>query len=173
MDRNKTNRIKKMIFLLTTYFTIVLSANAATNDNGKNELYPYNDNPTYYISPYTTYSKGNVYIADKETIKSIIVDSDDVYIIDARNQKDPNMCICNSYKIQSKEDIEEIIDILLLYEEKNPSGWERTRQSLYNELILHNAGFELGIQRTRTRNVDFNNEDEEKYDSPLLIRILK
>lgn len=165
-------RIKRIIILLTTYFTIILTVKAGTI-NDKNELYPYNTNPTESIDPYASYSRGDVYIADKDTIKKIIVDSKDIYIIDERDQDDPNMCICNSYKITSSEEIDEILNIILKYEEENPSPWDRSKDSLYNEWVMHNIGFNLGIRRFRTRNVDLDNNDEENYNSEVLTRILK
>ncbi len=173
MNNSKKDRIKKLIFLLTTYFTILLTVKAGTNNTGKNELYPYNTTPTETICPYTTYGNRNIYIADEETIKRIIVESNDIYIIDERDEKDPNMCICNSHLIKSTQEIEDIIDILLQYEKENPSDWERTRDSLINEWIMHNLGFDFGIKRLRTRNVDLNNADEENYDDLILSRILK
>ena len=170
MDKKK---IKKLILLLTTYFTIILTVNASNGRNDKNEKYPYNPNPKYTIEAYSTYSKGNIYIADKDTILDVLVESDDIYIIDDRNSPNPNMVVVNSYKIRSKEDIDRLIDTILQYEEENPSDWERTRASLYNELKLHNAGFDVGFQRIRTRNVDFDNEDEDKFNTPLLRRLIK
>jgi hypothetical protein len=160
------DRIKKAFFLFTTYFAIVLTVHATTSS--KNKQYPYNVTPIYSVAPYTTYSNGDVYIADKETIKNIIVKSDDVYIVDERDTEDPNICICNSYRIRSLKQINEILDIILEYEEKNPSPWDRSKESLYNEWILHNIGYELDIKRQRTMNVDLNNKDEDKFSCLIL-----
>ena len=172
MRKNKQT-IKKILFLITTYFTIILTVNANSGKD-KNELYPYNTTPQETISPYTTYSKGNIYIADEDTIRRIIVDSSDVYIIDERdNQRDPDMCVCNSYKIRSKEQIEEIIDILLEYEKENPSPWDRSKESLINEWLIHKFGYEMGYKISRTMNVDLDNNDEEKFNGSPLNLILK
>lgn len=169
----KKRRVKKLIFLITTYFTILLTVKAG-GGNSKNDSYPYNEVPYETIAPYTTYSKGSVYIADAETIKRIIVDSCDLYVIDDRgNEKNPDMCICNSYKIRSKEDIREIVEILLQYESEFPSDWERTAESMYNEIRMHNKGFDLGYKETRTRDVDLDNNDEEKFNNPMLSLLLK
>ena len=166
-------RVKKFILLLATYFTILLTVNASNGKNDKNEKYPYNTNPTYSIEPYTTYSGGNIYIADKDTIMNVLVESNDIYVIDERNGTNPNMVVVNSYKIRSLKQIEELIDTLLQYEEENPSDWDRTKSSLYNEILLHNLGFDLGIEKIRTRNVDFDNNDQDKFESPILRRIIK
>ncbi len=168
---NRHNQIKKALLLIATYFTAILAAKA--NSDNDNMLYPYNDTSISMIDPYTDYSNGSVYISDEETIKSIIVDSNDVFIIDYRTRNDPNMCICNSYKITSEEQMNEIIDILLEYEMENPSDWERTRESLYNEWVLHNFAYQLGIEQTHTQNADLNNNDEERFNSLILRRILK
>ena len=166
MINTKKNRIRKIIFLLTTYFTIVFTVKA--NTNSKNKQIPYNEIALFTILPYDSYSNGNVYISDFKTIKAVIIDSNDVYIIDERNDEDPNICICNSYKIKSIKDIKEITDIILKYEKENPSSWNRSKESLINEWILHNMGYIFDIKRQRTMNVDFNNNDENKYKTMIL-----
>lgn len=169
----KKIKIRKLLILIAAYFAALTTLLAATHDDGKNELYPYNDTPKENIVPYTTCDLGNIYIADKKTIKKIIVDNGDIYIIDERRNDNPNMCICNSYKIRSKEDIKAILKILLQYEEEDPTKWDRTFDAMYNEFIMHNVGFDFNINRVRTRNVDLDNADEENYDSPVLTFILK
>ncbi len=165
---NRNNRIKKALFLIATYFTVILTANA--NSDSKNTHFPYNETSTHIIDPYATYSNGAVYISDEDTIRSIIIDSDDIYIVDYRNCKDPNMSICNSYKVTSKEQICEIIDIILEYEKQNPSNWYRTKESLYNEWIIHNTSYQFGILKSRSGNVDLDNRDEIVYK---FLKILK
>ena len=61
--------------------------------------------------PYASYSNGDVYIASEEVINSIITDGSDVYIVDKRNGKDPNMCINSSYRITSQNQRDEILEI--------------------------------------------------------------
>lgn len=154
----KYNKIKKALILTFAYLTIMFTVNE--NDNNNNELYPYNNEPSIQIDSYCSYSKGNIYICNEDTIKRIIVNSNDIYIIDKRNECNPVICICNSYKIKSKKVREEIINILLNYEKNNPSNWNRSKSSLMNEWLFHNIAFEFGYQISHSQNVDFDNEDE-------------
>ena len=57
----------------------------------------------------------------------------------------------------------EIIDILLKYEEENPSEWERTRDSMYWEWYFHNYYCNNGVEIERTKDVDLDNNDEKTY----------
>ena len=140
------NKIKKTICIITSLF--VSSFIPANKTLVKNKT--------------ASYSKGNVYI--DSSLPSDITDNPfDVFVIDKRNNSNPNMKICDSYRICSVEDREAIIDILLKYEEDNKSEWNRTKESLLMEWYVHNLLYELGIERGRTRDVDFDNDDENKY----------
>jgi hypothetical protein len=160
-NSNYKNRVKRAIFLIATYFTVIFTVKA--NTDNKNESYPYNDTSIEIVSPYATYSNGNIYIANSDVIKQIIVDSSDVYIIDNRFSTNPNICICNSYKINNKNDIDEILDILLKYEEEYPSQWNRDFITMRREWIMHNLCYYFEVEKYRTAEVDLNNDDEEMY----------
>lgn len=117
------------------------------------------------IEPYTNYSKGYIYILDNvDQIDNINQKENDVYIIDQRNNKDPNIKIVNSYLINDKETMNEIIDILLEYEYIYPSNWNRNKNSLLNEWLVHNNLFYINYEVVRTKDVDFNNKDERRYN---------
>ena len=141
------NKFKKTICLLSTYF-LLFTVNSEA-EQGKDD-----------IKPYATYSKGKIYIADEDTIKRIVEDSDDLYIIDYRNDDNPDMQVLDSYKIRSITDINRVVDVLLKYEEEYPSPWERTRFSLVQEWLEHNILNSAGIAEESTRNVDFDNAEE-------------
>ena len=117
----------------------------------------------------TPYSNGYVYICDDAKYE-LIDNPCDVLVIDRRYKKNPDMKVRDSYKIISLEEQEEIIDILLRYEAENPSRWNRSKNSLQNEWFVHNLLYRLGIETNRTRDVDFDNEDEEVFKTKKLKR---
>ena len=116
------------------------------------------------IINYIPYSNGKIYIGSEDYLKSINdLTSSDILILDERDKKDPNIKIYNSSFIVNTDLIEEILNILLEYEEKNPSDWNRSLESMRTEWILHNASYYLNYKRERTKDVDLNNKDEDKY----------
>lgn len=113
------------------------------------------------IDPYDTYSNGKIYIGT-DLIK-ISHDSKDIFILDERNKKNPNMKICNSYKITDYKERQEILESILKYEKEFPSDWDRTIDSMTYEWFIHNLFSNIGILRYRTNDVDLDNNDEEFY----------
>ena len=125
---------------------------------------------------------GNVYILNLDGSpeeQEAIADSqsigyNDVVVLDYRdNKSNPNMQIRNSINVRNEKEMYAIIDVLLGYEEKHPSNWNRTRESLYSERIWHNrinimantsdkVGYTDGWVE-RTRHVDLDNQGEQLF----------
>ena len=168
----KNKKIRNAILLLSSYFVVLFTAKTTRSDD--TAPIPYNPIDTEQtIEPFANYGKGDIYIGSEAVIEEIIRDTDDVYVIDDRGGKDPNMCICNSYKINDPRDQEAIVDILLDYEEQDPTKWERSRDSLLNEWQIHNLCYHLGIQKRSSINADLDNHDEDNFDSDILTKILR
>lgn len=107
------------------------------------------------------YNKGHVYIINEH--ENINPSENDVLVIDLR-KKSKNIRILDSYKIIDVKDIFEIIDIILEYDKENPvQDYNRSRKSLINEWLVHNALYYLFIERDRTKSVDFQNTEENIY----------
>ncbi|MDE5888487.1 MAG: hypothetical protein K2H20_00535, partial [Bacilli bacterium] len=79
----------------------------------------------------------------------------------------PDMCIYNSYKIKESSIIMEVLLILEEYEKENPSNWNRTLDSMYNEWIVHNICYGLNYRIRSTEHVDLDNEDEAIFSMPV------
>ena len=110
------------------------------------------------------YQNGIVYIGSQEYLDNITnVCDNDIFILDARDEKDPDMKVLSSYLINDLKVQREILKIMLEYEEKNPSLWDRSIESMQNEWLLHNLMAIFSYKKERTMDVDFNNGDEEKY----------
>ncbi len=148
---NKT--LKRTICIATALF---LSSFMSANESEDNKKY-------------ASYSKGDVYI-DTHVPEYFSPNPYDVFVLDRRSGNNPDMRIYNSYKITSLEEQEEIIDILLRYEEEFESDWDRSKESLQREWAIHNLLYELGIKPKNTKHVDFDNEDEEDYKTYSLKR---
>ena len=153
------NKKKKAIIILSTFFAILLTPKVKKNSKEIqiNEKYVYHS-----VTPYATYSNGNVYIINSKELLNIINDND-ICIIDQRETLDPDMHIHNSSKIKNLKQMNEIISIIEDYENKYPSSWNRTHKSMINEWIIHNISYEFGYNIDSSKSVDLNNSDENKY----------
>ena len=78
------------------------------------------------------------------------------------------MKIKDSYKIMTNSEMLEVLRLLEEYEEKNPSNWNRTIQSMRNEWIYHNMSFYLSYETISSKDVDLNNADEYRYEKKLI-----
>ena len=162
---------KKVIILLSTYFTFLIMPKIKSNDNFINYNSEYDSTE---ILCFAEYNDKKIFIANADLIESIIDENDNnIYIIDERFTKDPNISICNSYRIKDNIKINDILKILEEYEKLYPSDWDRTFESMKSEWIIHNICYDLNINRTSTQNVDLNNNDQNTYDKNILTKILK
>ena len=74
------------------------------------------------------------------------------------------MQIYSSYKISDTNVRNEILNILMEYEKKHPSKWERSLNSMKVEWFVHNLLHLFNYRLDHTTDVDFNNADEEIYN---------
>ena len=63
--------------------------------------------------------------------------------------------------------------IILIYDSLYPSDWKRSIESMRVEWTVHNLLYDIGYERARTRDVDLDNLEEEKYNNKILRRIIK
>lgn len=167
MKRNKLTKglisIGIIVLLLTNY----------END--------YKYNPQYEIvdeagSEFARYRNGKVFIGTRAYLYSVReeIEENDIIVLDQRyNISDPNMKIISSYKINDKEIRNEILEIICKYEEKYPSRWDRTIESMRLEWFMHNISYIFKNEIDRTKDVDLDNNEERYYDNKILNRILK
>ena len=83
------------------------------------------------------------------------------------------MEIYNSYEFRNRDEMMDILEVLQEYERRYPTNWYRTNPSMMNEWRIHNILYDISFERSHTREVDFDNLDEEIYDSKLLTKIFK
>lgn len=140
-------------------------------------LQDYEYHPEYEIledgQAYACYRDGDIYIGDEEYLKCVNCKPGDVLICDTRNAEDSNFKIYDSYHVTDKEARNDIIEVLLRYEEENPSNWNRTKESMRLEWYVHNLIHDFTPETDHSTDVDLNNSDEQIYDIKVLRRILK
>ena len=158
----KMSKRKRLFIILSTYIILLTTPKIYA------EVIP--DTITYN-SEYTT--ENNDYYASLNNKKIYIIKTDrntftppddNIYIIDERDNTDPNMSIIDSFKLNDKE-IREVVSILLKYEEAYPSNWSRSYEAAIRECRFHRYGYSFNLETERTGQVDLNNNDEELYSS--------
>ena len=164
---------KKAFIALSACIIILTSIKFNNYQYSPKISYNYKYNPGSE-EPFGTYRKGNIYIGDQEFIDRIFDEStDDVYVVDLRDMDNPDMEIYNSYEFRNRDEMMDILEVLQEYERRYPTNWYRTNPSMMNEWRIHNILYDISFERSHTREVDFDNLDEEIYDSKLLTKIFK
>ncbi len=82
----------------------------------------------------------------------------DLLIGDFTNQNNPTLYAYQAHKINNNAH-DEIVDIMLKYDETHNTDWERTKESLLIEWREHNR---YSWASARAQNVDFDNNEEGK-----------
>lgn len=138
---------KKLLSILVSFFLMYNNEALSSNDGYSKE-----------------YKNGTVYIGNKEYLESLDdICENDLLVLDARNDEDPNMKVYASHLINDPLLQKEILEILLEYEDNDPSLWDRSLESMQREWYIHNLMVMFSYKLERTSDVDFNNGDEEKY----------
>ena len=170
MDRKK--HLKSVILL---YATLGIPITAFSLEHKPNQYAIYEETE----GPFGAYQNGNVYIGNHKYINSIKDEIKPGDVLIERGYKtsdgdfDPNYKIYSSYLITDINDQEAILNILSAYNSLNPWGFERTIESMKIEWCVHNILYDVGIERDRTKDVDLNNSDEEKYSLESIKRLIK
>ena len=114
--KHKNLKVKRACFILASSFVLYGYLK-----------YDHVYNPSYVITeeePYfATYTNGRIYIGTLNEINQIKdqINKNDIIVYDERDGSDPNMKIVSSYKIKDKDIRNEILEVLLIYEELYPS----------------------------------------------------
>ena len=153
-----SKRLKATIALFIITFTV------KSSNQSKDIKITYND--SFRVNgchTFATYKDKEIIIGSKHFIESLNQNDNNIYIIDERFSSDPDLSICESHKIYHLTQMKDILDILMEYEQRYPSKWDRTYKSMLNEWIIHNICYYLKHEIERTKQVDFDNSDEQLY----------
>ena len=171
MDRK--TRIKSILFLYITLVITIYLFDDYEYKNNKYIIYSETD------EAFGAYKGGKIYIGDRDYIISVKDKAKKGDILIERGYKtndnclDPNYKIYSSHLITDKEDRNAILNVLNIYNELNPFGFNRSLDSMRIEWSVHNILYELGFERERTKDVDLNNDDEKIYSNPVLKHFIK
>ena len=127
------------------------------------------------LKAFGSYSKGLVYIGDSDYLDDVKDEArdEDVLVLDERDKLDPNMKILSSFKVKREKERQEVLHVLELYEESDPSEWSRSFSSMDLEWHIHNLFYYIGYKLDSTTDVDLNNDDESAYKNDLKRLIIR
>ncbi len=157
----KNIKLKKACFVLG--FSFVLCS-YLKHDYVYKPIYTIIEDEAYFA----TYSLGKIYIGNRKYINHLKgpFSKNDVFVIDERTEGDnPNMQIISSFKIDNKDIRNEILEVLQIYENLNPSKWDRTIESMRLEWFVHNLSHSFNYKLDHSDDVDLDNEDQNKYQN--------
>ncbi len=144
------------------------------------ETQPHYENCSYEIleeedGAFAKCSCGTIYIGSRDFLKQIPKEEGVILVEDQRRSedRDPNMKIYDSCFFDSAEDRNEVLEVLLEYEKRDPSSWDRSLESMQLEWLIHNLSYQVRYEEKRSADVDLNNEDEKYYDSFLLQKLFR
>lgn len=166
-----SRELKRGIIILVTSIIMLKYASGENYYEPEYEIVDSDENN----KPFASCENIDVYIGDETYLENISehVDDEDILVLDQRIADDPNMIIYNSYRIQNEETRNAILEILAEYERRYPTEWQRTIESMRKEWKIHNLCYYLSYEIDHTKDVDFNNNDEENYNHLILSRCLK
>lgn len=166
----KNLKLKKGLLLIGSSFVIVTAFHPDHKYTPKYEVVNDEESDAFAtIGEQTLY----IYSSKKELENNRDeVNENDILVVDERFTVDPNMIIYDSYILCDKDTRNNILCCLLEYESMYPSPWNRTIESMRNEWLVHNISYYLNYRRSNAANVDLNNNDELKYASIILKKIL-
>lgn len=155
-------KTKKRILAFSLAFVLATSLTGDTSRNAKDRIFIVEeiDNPHYIGSCY----EGNVFIGSKREMEKLINQGiEGIFVIDERNDKDPNIQIIDSYNIRDRRTMYDVLTIIKQYDDEHPSKWSRTIKSMINEWIMHNLCYATDFYICNSKDVDLNNADEEVF----------
>ena len=157
-------KIKSIVKKLTLYSSLVALLLTLSSSNINKKSGSYYREGIKLEKGKIEYQYGTIYIGDEEYLNSIdSLKKNDLLVLDSRSDTDPDLKVIDAYKIDDPIIRDEILEGLLFYEEIFPTDWERSLNSMRREWYVHHTLYVLGYQVDRTKDVDFNNNDEKVY----------
>lgn len=152
---------RKKAFLLAVIYYFMIYVYAKNNNKVEveyNDEFSYEDiNNNYYASM----NDKNIYFINDLSFNK---EDNNIYILDERETDDPNIKVFDSYKVLNDSEKKAIINIIEKYNSEDLKEWNRTEKSMFKEWMCHNISYYLNHNKKSSMHVDFNNEDEIKYD---------
>lgn len=167
---------KKKIFKKACFVFLSISLICHSINKYKQVTSPPKINQKYDGTNYfATYNNGHIYICTISNQGKVCSQAEynDIVIIDSRDNDDPDMKIIDSYSIYDVFTMQEVLNAIIAYEERNPSKWDRTKSSMLKEWICHNLSYMCNFETDRTKDADLNNADEQTYQDITLSKMIE
>ena len=175
MNEERKKQFRKKAFILSSIYLFFCLFINSFNNSAERE-FSYEKNPNYNSeidNEYAYYKNRNVYILGKETFEEIEKNQNDIYLLDYRNVLNSNVQIYDSNLIHDKEDMYNILAILLEYNKEFPNDrWNRSIDGMYLEWYWHYVFFDNSILMERSCNVDLDTRDAFFFEDYLVKKLL-
>lgn len=160
---------KKNLFKKTIFTTLILTISLTSSQPQALTTLPtvyYNNYDINNNTKYASINDHDIYIIKDNT--TIQYNDKDIFIIDLREEQE-DIKIISSYRVKNNMMRNEIINIILKYNETYPAKktWIRSQKSLNNEWIIHNILYYFYLYRDHTKDVDFETNEEKIYSLSL------
>lgn len=160
---------KKSLFKKTIFTTLILTISLTSSQPQALTTLPtvyYNNYDINLNTKYASINDHDIYIVKDNT--TIQYNDKDIFIIDLREEQE-DIKIVSSYRIKNNMMRNEIINIILKYNETYPAkkAWIRSQKSLNNEWTIHNILYYFYLYRDHTKDVDFETNEEKIYSLSL------
>ncbi len=122
---------------------------------------------------FASYKNGLIYIGDSSFINSLDhVNENDILVVDNRNTDKSSIQVVSSYEITDKDIRNDIICVIDEYLKLYPSDFDRSIESMRLEWLVHNILYGVNYEVDRTRDVDFETNEEDLYSNYVLTKLL-
>ena len=122
---------------------------------------------------FASYQNGLIYIGDSSFINSLDrVNENDILVVDNRNTDKSSIQVVSSYEITDKDIRNDIICVIDEYLKLYPSDFDRSIESMRLEWLVHNILYGVNYEVDRTRDVDFETNEEDLYSNYVLTKLL-
>jgi hypothetical protein len=114
-----------------------------------------------------------VNIIGEEEFEVMDKSDDNIYLLDYRYVLNSNVQIYNSKMFCDKEDMYNILAVLLEYNQEYPNDrWNRTIDGMYLEWYMHNVFYNWSILKERSSNVDLDTRDALFFEDSIVKKLL-
>lgn len=175
MNEERKRQLRKKAFILSSIYLFFCMFLNSFKADGEERDFSFVKNPSYSSeinNEYGYYNGKKIYIVDEEVFEEMKKDDDNIYLLDYRNIFNSNVQIYNSRLIRDKEDMYNILGVLLEYNREFPNDrWNRSIDGMYVEWYLHNVFYDYSILKERSCNVDLDTNDALVFECELVKKL--
>ena len=176
MREQREKQFRKKAFILGSMYMFFCMFFNSFKDSTDERDFVFEKNSSYSSdlnNEYAYYKGKNIYIVDEEVFEKMKKNNNDIYLLDFRNILNSNVQIYNSRLIHDKEDMYNILGVLLEYDKEYPNDrWNRSLDGMYLEWYLHNVFYDHSILKERSRDVDLDTRDIFVFENPIVKKLL-